>query len=432
MTTTPTEAAAPLDAAAILNRDCRCVGVDTARLERALGEGLGSASLAAALAETHRTLFASSPVFLASKHLDAMRRVVAAVTEAVATPGYQAEVEARTPGLADTGVRGALLGYDFHLGADGPQLIEINTNAGGVLLAARLASAQSACCAEIEALTRDGADLATVERRLVEMFRSEWRAFAARRGVGRDLGTVAIVDTTPAEQHLYPEFVLYQRLFERHGIAARIVAPEELHLAGGRLHAGDLALDLIYNRMTDFYFADPASATLRHAWHERSAALTPDPRAYALYADKRNLPLLSDLERLRRWGLGADATATLAAGIPAARLVHPDDAEELWARRRELFFKPATGHGSRGTYDGAGITRKTFAAVLQAPYVAQRRAKPSERLLTIDGKEQALKVDLRCVVYDGEVMLVTARLYRGQTTNLRTAGGGLATVFVVA
>ena len=45
---------------------------------------------------------------------------------------------------------GVFMGYDFHLAADGPKLIEINTNAGGAFLNALLAKAQRACCAEIE------------------------------------------------------------------------------------------------------------------------------------------------------------------------------------------------------------------------------------------------------------------------------------------
>jgi hypothetical protein len=38
-------------------------------------------------------------------------------------------------------------------------------------------------------------------------------------------------------------------------------------------------------------------------------------------------------------------------------------------------------------------------------------------------------MDLRNYVYDGEVQLVAARLYQGQTTNFRTPGGGFAPVF---
>jgi hypothetical protein len=35
---------------------------------------------------------------------------------------------------------------------------------------------------------------------------------------------------------------------------------------------------------------------------------------------------------------------------------------------------------------------------------------------------------LRCYVYDARVLSVAARLYRGQTTNFRTPGGGFAAV----
>ena len=42
------------------------------------------------------------------------------------------------------------MGYDFHLGAGGPKLIEVNTNAGGAFLNALLAKAQHACCREVE------------------------------------------------------------------------------------------------------------------------------------------------------------------------------------------------------------------------------------------------------------------------------------------
>ena len=54
---------------------------------------------------------------------------------------------------------------------------------------------------------------------------------------------------------------------------------------------------------------------------------------------------------------------------------------------------------------------------------------PSERRLSVAGETVDLKMDLRNYAYRGEVQLVTARLYRGQTTNFRTPGGGFAPVF---
>ena len=75
-----------------------------------------------------------------------------AIESTVALPAYQAQALARAPLIArhDFGPRGAFLGFDFHLGEDGPRLIEINTNAGGALLNAMLARAQQACCREME------------------------------------------------------------------------------------------------------------------------------------------------------------------------------------------------------------------------------------------------------------------------------------------
>ncbi len=106
-----------------------------------------------------------------------------------------------------------------------------------------------------------------------------------------------------------------------------------------------------------------------------------------------------------------------------------DNADALWATRRQLYFKPAAGFGSRGTYRGAKLTKKTWSSILRGDYVAQELVAPSERLLIIDGANRSLKVDVRCYVYRGEILLLGARMYRGQTTNFRTGGGGLAAVF---
>ena len=50
---------------------------------------------------------------------------------------------------------------------------------------------------------------------------------------------------------------------------------------------------------------------------------------------------------------------------------------------------------------------------------------PSERRLSVSGEPQPFKLDLRNYTYAGQVQLVTARLYQGQTTNFRTPGGAL-------
>ena len=67
-----------------------------------------------------------------------MAELIAAVERVAALPEYQARVLAWAPDIARHAPanRGVFFGYDFHLTPEGPKLIEINTNAGGGLLAA--------------------------------------------------------------------------------------------------------------------------------------------------------------------------------------------------------------------------------------------------------------------------------------------------------
>ena len=106
--------------------------------------------------------------------------------------------------------------------------------------------------------------------------------------------------------------------------------------------------------------------------------------------------------------------------------------EMLWAERKQWFFKPNSGYASKGAYRGEKLTKRVFAEILHGDYVAQKLAVPGERSVCVDDAEPvSLKYDVRCYVYDGQVQLVAARLYQGQTTNFRTPGGGFALVRVV-
>ena len=168
----------------------------------------------------------------------------------------------------------------------------------------------------------------------------------------------------------------------------------------------------------------------RSAYLDGAAVVTPNPRIHAHLADKRNLVLLSDQERLRPWGLASEMLGDLAA-VPRTSLVTPESAPQLWATRRNFFFKPVAGHGSRAVYRGDKTTRRVWADIIRGGYVAQELVTPSERVVEIDRVHESRKTDFRLYVYDGDVLLVAARLYRGQTTNFRTPGGGFAPVFTV-
>ena len=280
-----------------LNADCQCVSLDSARLEAELERV--SPGFHGEVMEGRPHLFSSSVAFVGAEHVTRMARLVAAVERVVALPAYRKHVLGWAADSARhaTPARGVFLGYDFHLGAAGPQLIEINTNAGGGLLNAVLARAQKACCDDVETLLPGDLGADTPEHLFLDMFRAEWRAFADAAGNCAPLRSVAIVDEAPRTQYLYPEFVLFQRLFEQAGIRAVICDPGELAFRDGALWHGGLRIDLVYNRLTDFHLDDPAHAALRSdlsadLWDHQPVQQTPLRRIEApVRLDERRVRL---------------------------------------------------------------------------------------------------------------------------------------------
>lgn len=350
----------------------------------------------AELLATRPQLFSPATVPVKAADMARMRELIAAIEEVVV----------RKLGADGTAPGGVFMGYDFHLTPAGPKLIEINSNAGGGLLAALQAE-------------RDD-----VLEAYLAMFRTECGT--------RPLRTIAIVDENPTEQYLYPEFVGFRQLFAAHGIHTVICAPEELMICHGGLWYSDgnseIRIDLVYNRLTDFTLDQPACAALKLAWLHEETVVTPNPQIHALYADKKNLAALTDPIQLTEWGVPAETQRVLLSGIPRTEGVSVAHAEDLWQRRRGLFFKPACGFGSRGAYRGDKLTKRVFAEILADDYVAQAFVPSSTVTVEVEGKMAELKADIRNYVYRGHVQLVAARLYQGQTTNFRTPGGGFARV----
>lgn len=417
------------DPASRLNRDCRCIGVDATELSRQLERAGMELGLGSELLREHAHLFASVPVFLSRAHVDRMQAVVSAVEQVAATPAWQEAALADAPAIArhPQAARGAFFGYDFHLGPDGPRLIEINTNAGGALLNVFLARAQRACCDEVRALVAGGEDEAgpDLEHVFLDQLPQEWRL--AR--VDAPLRRIVVLDDEPERQYLYPEFVLFREGLLRAGYDARIAGPERLAFDGGALRCDGDPVDLVYSRLTDFYFEAPEHRALREAYLADAAVVTPHPRAHALFAHKANLVRLSDAAFLRSTGVSSAALDTLLAHVPRAVRVRESDPDRLWSERKRWFFKPVAGFGSKAAWRGDKITRSAFAQVIAGDYVAQEIVAPSERTIELDGELRPLKLDVRAFAYAGAVQLVVSRLWHGQTTNFRTAGGGFAPVF---
>ncbi|HXK22558.1 MAG TPA: hypothetical protein VMS55_07775 [Myxococcota bacterium] len=375
--------------------------------------------------------FAGSTIIaLEARHFEAIRRCVSLCFRIAHSPAWQARVDAGAPPHLRhaPGNFGVFMGYDFHLTREGPRLIEINTNAGGALVnglhTAALCDPERLACVCDELLPVD-----QMESRLVGQFRDE---FAAARGPQAALRRVAIVDDHPREQFLYPEFRLVRALFSRNGIEARIADTRELapHEPGG-LALGDWPVDLVYLRDTDFTLETPRAQALRDAYLAGSVVVTPSPREYHLLADKRRLTWLSSREELSALGVGEEESAFLTTLVPETRLLSQQDPDALFAARREWVFKPATSFGSRAVYRGDKLTRRRFAELLREPgYLVQRHAAPGELEVETSEGRRTMKFDVRAYAYRDQVLLLGARVYQGQVTNLRSPGGGFSAICV--
>ena len=412
-----------------LNQKCYCITLDRKALNTSLQNQLAETRNNPIGANELNKLFSATPVFVPKTEIEAMERIVNAIESAARLPPYQERVLSWAPEIAafDPGPIGALMGYDFHLGSDGPQLIEVNTNAGGAFLNVALARAQKQCCQPSEQSFVTTKMLEGFEEAVTNMFIQEWQ----RQSTVAMPNRIAIVDNDPKSQFMFLEFELACQLLQARGIDTVILDPSELEYIDGALTAHGQKIDMVYNRLVDFAFEEPDHVLLKQAYLDGAVVVTPNPHVHAMLANKQNLTLLSDSQTLRDWGLDEAAVECLEKSVPRTKIVSRDDAAELWHTRKQLFFKPVSGYGSKGVYRGSKLTRRVFENILDEDYIAQTFIPATERSLKIDDTVAIRKVDIRLYTYGGKLLLPAARVYQGQATNFRTLGGGFAPVFQV-
>lgn len=420
----------PSDSATRLNQSCFCIGTDVDAARAELAHALAASDQSPGLADSHAHLFSEVSVFITTDQLAAMEKVIKTISVIATTPGWrqQALVDVPVSASFDPGYESAFTAYDFHLDIDGPRLIEINTNAGGALLCASAArNLQFRESAPLDCL-QSPVILANVESIFVDMLVAPFQA----KFPGRPLRRIAIVDDQPAQQYLYPEFLLFRDLFQRAGIDTVIADAQALVWQDGELLVDALPIDAIYNRLTDFYLEAPEHDALKQAWLSQSVLVSPHPHGHAILANKRNLVRLTDAQWLMDQGIEESQRQVLLDGIPQCLAVSAMPEDWWWEHRADWFFKPTCGFGGKGTYRGSKLTRRVFNEIMSDDYIAQRFVAPSlRRTRTSDTAEGTdLKVDVRCFVDGDQIILIAARLYQGQTTNFRTVGGGFAPVFV--
>ncbi len=373
--------------------------------------------------------YARTLVALERGDFEVIRRTIAALHRIAHTAAYQAQIDAGAGEVERHRVanEAVFMGYDFHLTPNGPRLIEINTNAGGALLNG-LHTASLCDPAALACLCSELVPVETMQARIVEIFEAELRA--ARPGAA--LRRMAIADDRPGEQFLRREFDLFRALFTDAGIDARVCDVRSLGWDGTRLSLGGEPLDLVYLRDTDWCLSDERSRALRASYLAGAVVVTPSPREHHLLANKQRLTLFSSADALLRFGAAPEEIALLGAVVPEARFLDAMGVEEAWRTRREWVFKPASAFASRAVYRGDKISRRKLDEIVQlGGFVAQRRVEPGEVEVVTGEGLRCMKFDVRAYAYRDAVLLLGARAYEGQVTNLRTPGGGFSAICVV-
>jgi hypothetical protein len=412
-----------------LNKDCACSTLDKALLEKEFSRHPDLKSFYQDLKATRPHLFSNTSVFLSQKDFDQLTHFSQVLEKTIQNSTFQSMVLSYAPEIAQKASlqKGVFMGLDFHLNEDGPKLIEINTNAGGAYLNLLLARAHVSCCQEMNEVVQPSGKFSQMEEEFYEMFMQEWKL----QHPEQKLKKLAIVDDAPANQYLFPEFLLFQKLLSQQGVKVLIVDGSEFKFENGKLTHENETIDLIYNRLTDFYLEDEKHRAIKDAYLGQAVVLTPNPHHHALYAHKANLTLLSDAEKLSLFGLSPEEQQLLLSALPQTIMVTENNADTLWSQRASWFFKPVRGYGSKATYRGDKLTTRVWGEIKQSSYVAQRLIPPAKRIVRIGESTNDLKNDIRLYTYGGKVQLMCARLYEGQTTNFRTEGGGFAPVLIV-
>ena len=337
------------------------------------------------------------PVSISHSDFEAMLRFAKTIYNLKHNQAYVDKLESQLPEAAkirpDT--PGILMGFDFHLTPDGPKLIEINNNAGGLYIGDGWLPQPS-----MDAMPGD------IDSRLLSMFPDAWKS-------------IAIVDETIESQFMYPEMQAYGRMLEADGRHVFLASPEDLELKENGLYIDGVRLNAIYNRHTDFYLESSAMQYIRAAYLAGQVQVNPHPRSYALLGDKSRM---SDWwhEGVLEGAVSEGEIAQIRSIVPETHLMHEYDLDAAWSERKAWVFKPSARHGGKGVLLGTGMSRKRFDALDVAETVMQRFIPASK--VEIDGN--SFKFDVRLYTQGERLIALAGRAWQGQVTNFRTEGSG--------
>jgi hypothetical protein len=343
-------------------------------------------------------LASEDPIRIPQADFDAMFEFAKALFRLKQNRAYVDKLESLLPEAARIrpDAPGILMGFDFHLTPEGPKLIEINNNAGGLYIGDGRWLPQPGI-AELKD---------SFENRILGMFPKAWK-------------TIAIVDEDIEKQYMYPEMEAYAALLTDDGREVFLTSPESLQLKEDGLYINSSRIDAIYNRHTDFYLESKAMLHIKQAYFSGQVQINPHPRSYALLGDKSRM---SDWwhEGLLEGVASEEEIRLIRAIVPETHLMNEYNQEAAWGERKQWVFKPSARHGGKGVLLGKSMSHKRFDGLNRSETVMQKFVPASQ--IEINGA--SFKFDVRLYTQAERLIAVAGRAWQGQVTNFRSEGSG--------
>ncbi|MDE0118837.1 MAG: hypothetical protein OXM55_02375 [Bdellovibrionales bacterium] len=308
-----------------------------------------------------------------------------------------------------------LMSYDFHLDQDNNlKLIEVNTHSSGYLV--------SDLVDQVNGLTSQS-EFALSS--LKKSFEQEWESFSEQPPPPAN---TLIADHKIKDQKMYIEFLMYKDLLSSWGWPCQLYEIENLSInpQGMLVDAQQKTVHMLYNRCTDFYFEN--WPLLKEAFLNQTCCISPHPREYLLLADKARLCEWSNpkgFNYVHSQNKSPQEEIKIQNAVPFTALVSSISANELWEKRKKLFFKPLRGYGGKSVYRGKSISRNMFDRIIKEPGIFQEIVPPPTFL---DPSGTKWKYDIRAYAYKDQVQKLSARVYQGQLTQFQTPLSGFASI----
>ncbi|MBW4435942.1 MAG: circularly permuted type 2 ATP-grasp protein [Pleurocapsa minor GSE-CHR-MK-17-07R] len=269
------------------------------------------------------------------------------------------------------------------------------------------------------------------------LFQSLAEVYRQWGGVG--IPNIAIVDW--ADVPTLNEHELCKIHFESEGARVVLADPRELEYRGGRLYAGDFAIDLIYKRVlcSELIERMGLENPIVHALRDHNVVMS-NAFSAKLMAKKASFAFLSD-ER-NHFLFNADEVQAIGEHIPWTRRVEErvtqfhdqriDLVEYVADHRDQFVLKPNDEYGGKGVVMGWEVTDEVWAETLRTalttPFVVQEKVRVAyeDYPSLIDDQ-----IDISPRLVDADPFVFFGRTTSGCMTRLSsssllnvTAGGG--------